>query len=429
MNTRLSKYVTGICLMSCLFIVYTLPQQAIGQQYIQIGNGSEITSDTEPSPINIWFRSLHGQVVYTKEELNAAGFFGGSITELGFYIETAPIYDIPNYTIGIKTTMQGDTNTYDGLGFTTVYNTANYTPTAGGFDMLTFDTPFFWSGTENLLIDICFDPVVPTYSSSGTVRADAATYGFRFTLSDESSQCGVPTNSFTGRKPQLQLATLGQATDDAGVSSLNAPVDFCAGNQDIIVEVNNFGVNVIDSVQVNWTFNDIAQPSLLLTMPLDTFGGTGVQSRLVTLGSQTFANGSISDLEVWTSFPNGLQDTVSVNDTLRTVLQPSLNGTYTIGGSTADYTTISDAVADLNAYGVCGPTTFNIRTGFYDEQFTINQFRGHACDTPVIFQSETGDSTDVVINDVNDDFSNNYIVQLDGADGVTFSNISIPTGR
>jgi|GEM_PF-1095667 len=405
----------------CAYVVAA--SDVTAQQYAQIGEGTSVTDAYMPSPINIYYLSLHGQVVYTKEELNAAGFFGGPITELGFYIEGVPSYDLPNYTIGLKTTMQGDTNVYDAGAFTTVYNVASYTPVAGGFDMLTLDEPFFWSGTENLLIDVCFDRV-PNYTDTGTVRYYSADYGFRYKISDASNQCGVPTSSFTGQKPQLQLAVSGQASNDAGLTDLTAPIDFCAGNKDITVEVGNFGVNIIDSVRVNWSFDGVLQPTVELTSPLDTLGGSSTQSATVSLGSKTFVGGNAYELEVWTSFPNGMQDTLNFNDTLRTILEPSLNGTYTIGGSSPDYPNITDAVADLNTYGVCGPVTFDIRNGFYDEQFSINQFSGGGCDVPVIFQSETGDSTGVVINDVNEDFDNNHILELNGADGITFSGIN-----
>ncbi len=394
-----------------------------GQQYVQLGDGTLVTGSQTPSPVNIYYRSTHGQVNYSKAELNAAGFYGGIISELGFYIEEVPSYSLPNYSIGMSTTTEGDTSSYNPGPFTIVYTNSSYTPTAGGFDMLTLDEPFYWDGISNILIDLCFD-LVPNYTSTGRVRYYDADYGFRYTWSDGSSQCGVPTSSFTGEKPQLQLLVSGTAENDAGVSTLNAPIDFCAGSQDIVVQVSNFGTNIIDSVQVNWTFDNVSQTGILLTTPLDTFGGLGSQSASLTLGNKTFVNGSSYDLQVWTSMPNGVQDTVSINDTLMTVLQPSLNGTYTIGGISPDYTTISDAVVDLNAYGICGPVTFNIRNGFYNEQFSINQFSGSDCNLPVIFQSETGDSTGVVINDVTDVFSSNYIVELNGADGVTFSGLS-----
>ena len=42
-----------------------------------------------------------------------------------------------------------------------------------------------------------------------------------------------------------------------------------------------------------------------------------------------------------------------------------MTGSYTIGGTSPDYTTITDAVSDLSVSGVSGPGIFNIRTGTY----------------------------------------------------------------
>ena len=49
-----------------------------------------------------------------------------------------------------------------------------------------------------------------------------------------------------------------------------------------------------------------------------------------------------------------------------------LNGTKTIGGTSPDYITISDAVNDLHKNGVNGPLIFNIRDGVYNEQVFID---------------------------------------------------------
>lgn len=215
---------------------------------------------------------------------------------------------------------------------------------------------------------------------------------------------------------------------DAGIIGLEAPIAFCAGNQDIIVTLANLGLDTLTNITIDWEFDGILQSQTAFNGVLDTIG-SGDNSVSFTLGNENFATGVIHTLKAWTSLPNGIQDTINVNDTLFVDLSAGLNGTYTIGGDSPDYTTISGAVDALNAFGVCGPSTFNIRTGFYDEQFSINEFIGSDCEIPVIFQSESGDSTDVVINDVNEDFSSNYIVELNGADGITFSKMTfVSTG-
>ncbi|MFN3952691.1 MAG: hypothetical protein ACK4KT_09845, partial [Thermaurantimonas sp.] len=73
--------------------------------------------------------------------------------------------------------------------------------------------------------------------------------------------------------------------NDAGIASLDSPVAFCPGVHPIKVKVANFGTNKIDSVTVNWSVNNVLQPSLLLTQQLDTVGGTGPNQIQVQLGT------------------------------------------------------------------------------------------------------------------------------------------------
>lgn len=91
-----------------------------------------------------------------------------------------------------------------------------------------------------------------------------------------------------------------------------------------------------------------------------------------------------------------------------------LNGFYTIGGATADYFTISDAVTDLELQGVSGDVTMEIASGTYTEsiqfQTLIDHFGGlHN----IVFEAAPGafvwvvgmnDNTVDVFNQVNISF-------------------------
>jgi len=74
-----------------------------------------------------------------------------------------------------------------------------------------------------------------------------------------------------------------------------------------------------------------------------------------------------------------------------------LSGTYTIGGTNPSYATIANAVADLNTIGVCSPVVFNIRAGSYNESVIIADIPGASSVNNILFKSETGDSTSVII--------------------------------
>ena len=102
-------------------------------------------------------------------------------------------------------------------------------------------------------------------------------------------------------------------------------------------------------------------------------------------------------------------------------------GTYTIGGTSPDYATFTLAIADLNTTGLLGngPVTFNIRTGTYTEQVVINQIANATAVNTITFQSESGDSSDVILTYSLATFGDNYTLKLDGADYIIVKSITI----
>lgn len=101
-----------------------------------------------------------------------------------------------------------------------------------------------------------------------------------------------------------------------------------------------------------------------------------------------------------------------------------LSGNYTIGGVTPDYANFTDAIAALISTGVSGPVTFDVRNGIYPEKLVINEIPNASAVNTIIFQSEDRDSSVVTIEDSSTVGSaTNYILQLNGADWVTFKQI------
>jgi len=186
------------------------------QTTITLGSGSFSSGTQESSPINIWYRSHHCQILYTATELNAAGWTGqAQISQLGFNIVSSPVYSLPNFTIKLKNTSNSDVSLDDAVGLTTVYNAALYGPTSGGFELLNLTNTFIWDGSSNLLVDVCFDQV-SNYNASGEVNM--FTYSgtgpeYTYVREDNSPQCSVPTNTSNPltnptAKPQLQLTMI-----------------------------------------------------------------------------------------------------------------------------------------------------------------------------------------------------------------------------
>ena len=192
------------------------------------GTGLEVTTTRQNSPINIVNRSVHGQSVYLASELNAAGVFGPMyITELGFFVSTAPSLDLPNFQIRMKHTTATNAaawHNFDGLQ--TVYSATTYQPVAGGYDMLVLSQPFLWNGTDNILVDSAFN-LVSAAANSGTVQYTTVSNGYRFAWSNAEDQTFVFTGgTVVQRRPNLRVKCQNQLDNDANLAVNPSFVNF-----------------------------------------------------------------------------------------------------------------------------------------------------------------------------------------------------------
>jgi hypothetical protein len=263
----------------------------------------------------------------------------------------------------------------------------------------------------NVFSNSSASPYIPTYSN-GTVTIIA------------DSSCAFTRNATTWFGPLRQL--MGgviykervSATNNASVSGLVSPVNFCQGNQDIKVRIQNKGSNVINSLTVNWELDNIPQTPISWTSPLDTLGGTLYPNdTIVTLGSVLFGS-SLKTLKVWTSYPNSVADTVNLDDTLYTSLRAGLTGAYNIGGTTPDFNNISDAVAALNQFGVCGPVGFTIdpNTPANANEITINSILGASSINTITFK---GNGRTISTTNTNP------TIRFNGASWITLDSLNI----
>lgn len=179
-------------------------------QTIQLTNGGSTTLSgaTSANPVSQYFEYIRFQVVYTAAELNAAGITGPkTVSQLGWYVSTAPANALPSYTIRMANTTATNSASHNGDALTEVYNVASYTPVAGGFDMLTLNGNFTWDGTSNILVDVCYGAAV--YAAPyGEVRTYAATTtsGSRRVRCDGcGSQCSSTTSTTNTFKPQVSF--------------------------------------------------------------------------------------------------------------------------------------------------------------------------------------------------------------------------------
>ena len=196
-----------------------------------------------------------------------------------------------------------------------------------------------------------------------------------------------------------------------------APISI--GAQNLRIKVANSGLNTITSFNVSYKLNNgsaITQAWTGTLNPCDTtsiiFSGTN-QVNLI--------NG-FNQLKIYTSLPNGQNDINKLNDTVTTQFLPSMSGTYLIGNSPSDFSTIGAAINAIALRGVGGNVIFNIKKGIYNESMDIPNIAGASANRTVTFKSLDNNPDSVIIRET---LNNPFVVRLSNASFIKFKLLSI----
>lgn len=233
---------------------------------------------------------------------------------------------------------------------------------------------------------------------------------------------GIPRNPDT---PDFGAKEYDPCFTDAGINAILAPGNpLGTGNQAVSVELQNQGTASLGSVTINWTVNDMPQPSFPWTGTL-----AQGQNAAVDIGTYDFQPGVLYIIRSWTSGPNGQSDCNFHNDTIvSNQLASPLCGTYTIGGADPDFLSFRDAAAVLNLAGISCPVVFLVRNGLFREQIVLRHIPGTSAVNTVTFRSESGDSSLAVLQIPA--LAQNYasMVSIIGSEHLIFTGLGFFTG-
>lgn len=214
--------------------------------------------------------------------------------------------------------------------------------------------------------------------------------------------------------------------DNAALFPLVSPVfPACPGVNNLGITFRNVGNNTITSIEVEWTVNEIPQPSF-------QWSGSvlrGDTSPVIVAGNYNFLQDQVTDVKVWLHLPNGNTDPQPANDTVAiNGGWTRMAGTYTMGGLNYDYATLQDVAAALNTRGVCAPVIIDVRNGVHTGNAVLNAVTGTSAVNTITIRSESGDSTAATLRHPAGTSGANYILQINGASWVQVERLTFDRG-
>jgi len=406
-------------------------KNALGGDYV-IGDGTTITTSTVANPFGQFYTGNKNQFLILASELQALGASGGNISSIAFDVTTTNIAtstgsNHDDFTVKIKSTStSGLTSTFE-TGLTQVYTDSTY-QTVLGWNTFTFTTPFAWDGASNIIIETCFDNGSNNYSGNASIHTNSTTFNSVTNKYSDAvtNECAETTGNTSSTRPDMKLVlqTSSSLINDIGVNNIVSPISGAAAGVSTPVEVTlkNFGIDTVTTATIDWEYDGVSQNSYSFT---DSLKSDSVSSNIV-LGNITPTAGSHS-IKAWSSNPNGISDFDLSNDDSYFefyACSGALSGTYTIGGTSADYSSFHDAALALNQCGINGAVVFNVASGTYNENLNLSYISGISATNTITFQSVTGDSTDVILAYDATGTVDNYVVMMNGVSYITFKDMT-----
>jgi len=137
----------------------------IGQNTSVIGTG---TTGCD-YPFYTYYMDSRTQMLYTSAEILASGVAPGIVNKIAFDVTNASSQVMNGYMIKMKNYSGNSLSTYETTGMTTVYAPASgYTIPGTGWQEVTLTTPFVWNGSNNLIVEVCFNN--SAYTTNTTVN-------------------------------------------------------------------------------------------------------------------------------------------------------------------------------------------------------------------------------------------------------------------
>jgi len=176
--------------------------QVMNVTIVTIGGGTTAVG----WPFYTFYMDSRTDMLYNASEIIAAGGSAGNISKIGFNVVSAASQIMNGFKVRMQNYTQSTVTSFVSTGWTDVY-TSTHSITGTGWQYIDLQTPFYWDGTSNLLMEICFNN--SSYTSNTTVNATTMSGKNVHQHSDLSSGDGCvqitsPGSSYTAR-PNISI--------------------------------------------------------------------------------------------------------------------------------------------------------------------------------------------------------------------------------
>jgi hypothetical protein len=197
----------------------------------------------------------------------------------------------------------------------------------------------------------------------------------------DSSTLYCPVSFAVRKDIQGEVRTTPTAMGAYGLSSnnldmeLTAVLDIPSGmmtGQTISprVVITNTGLAKLDSAVISWEYDGVVRQVKWNGKVLSS-----VENDTLSLGTLSIVHSGMSQLSIYIASVNtGVTDMNQKNDTLRTsfyACDSALNGSYKVGNVAAAFSSLTEAVTNLQRCGVSGNVQFIIQDGIYTENIDL----------------------------------------------------------
>ena len=233
---------------------------------------------------------------------------------------------------------------------------------------------------------------IPVTAAQGSTRMRVVTV--ETSLINNVNSCGTFT---WGETEDYTVDIQGMSPDDAGVIGLAEPSgSSCAGPQNVVATIENFGTDPLNSVTVNWEVGGNLQTPVTVTPNLASWQGTGTTTANVFLGTYNFQNPADADIKAWTTQPNGVADTNNFNDTATATVDVNFAVIQVVQASDMLCADEANGQAIVTSLGGTPPFEYFWSTG--DTGSTVNTLPEGTHQVLLIDGIGCRDSIDVTIN-------------------------------